>query len=40
MSIAAASVIAKVTRDHMMVELDRIYPEYGFKSHKGLCYTS
>lgn len=34
-SIAAASVIAKVTRDHMMVELDKKYPEYGFKKHKG-----
>lgn len=34
-SIAAASVIAKVTRDHMMIELDKKYPEYGFKKHKG-----
>ena len=34
-SIAAASVIAKVTRDHMMIELDSIHPEYGFKKHKG-----
>ncbi len=34
-SIAAASVIAKVTRDRMMIELDRKYPMYGFKSHKG-----
>ena len=34
-SIAAASVIAKVTRDSMMYELDRMYPEYGFGSHKG-----
>ncbi len=34
-SIAAASVIAKVTRDEMMYELDRIYPQYGFKNHKG-----
>lgn len=34
-SIAAASVIAKVTRDRMMIELDKKYPEYGFKSHKG-----
>lgn len=34
-SIAAASVIAKVTRDEMMYELDKIYPQYGFKSHKG-----
>lgn len=34
-SIAAASVIAKVSRDKMMIELDNKYPEYGFKSHKG-----
>ena len=34
-SIAAASVIAKVTRDEMMYELDEKYPQYGFKSHKG-----
>ena len=34
-SIAAASVIAKVTRDRMMMELDRLYPAYGFASHKG-----
>ena len=34
-SIAAASIIAKVTRDNMMYELDKIYPEYGFKNHKG-----
>lgn len=34
-SIAAASVIAKVTRDRMMCELDQLYPEYGFKNHKG-----
>ena len=34
-NIAAASVIAKVTRDHMMYELDKKYPEYGFASHKG-----
>ena len=34
-SIAAASVIAKVTRDEMMYELDAKYPNYGFKSHKG-----
>lgn len=34
-SIAAASIIAKVTRDHMMVELDKLYPEYGFAKHKG-----
>ena len=34
-SIAAASVIAKVTRDRMMIELDQKFPMYGFKSHKG-----
>ncbi len=35
LSIAAASVIAKVTRDRIMVELDKKYPEYEFKKHKG-----
>ena len=35
LSISAASVIAKVTRDEMMYELDLQYPEYGFASHKG-----
>lgn len=35
LSIAAASIIAKVTRDRMMLELDAEYPEYGFASHKG-----
>lgn len=34
-SIAAASVVAKVTRDKMMHELDKKYPMYGFASHKG-----
>ena len=34
-SIGAASIIAKVTRDRMMVEYDSIFPEYGFASHKG-----
>lgn len=34
-SIAAASVIAKVTRDRMMDELDKKYPEYNFKKNKG-----
>ncbi|MEF9940420.1 MAG: ribonuclease HII [Clostridium sp.] len=34
-SIAAASVLAKVTRDHMMMEYDKIYPQYGFAKHKG-----
>jgi len=35
LSIAAASVVAKVTRDKMMIELDQKHPEYGFKKHKG-----
>jgi ribonuclease HII len=34
-SIAAASIVAKVVRDGMMVSLDRVYPGYGFASHKG-----
>lgn len=34
-SIAAASVLAKVTRDRLMLELDRQYPEYQFAKHKG-----
>ena len=34
-SIGAASIVAKVTRDRMMVEYDRIYPGYGFASNKG-----
>ncbi len=34
-SIGAASIIAKVTRDRLMVEYDNIYPEYGFASNKG-----
>ena len=34
-SIAAASIIAKVLRDRVMQTLDRLYPEYGFCSHKG-----
>ena len=34
-SISAASIIAKVTRDRIMVELDDEYPEYGFAGHKG-----
>lgn len=33
--ISAASIIAKVTRDRIMRELDLTYPDYGFKSHKG-----
>jgi ribonuclease HII len=35
LSIAAASIIAKVTRDNIMLEYDRIYPQYGFARHKG-----
>ena len=33
--IAAASIIAKVTRDRLMLEFDRLYPGYGFAEHKG-----
>ena len=35
-SIAAASIIAKVTRDHMLIEFDKEYPEYNFIKNKGL----
>lgn len=34
-SIAAASIIAKVYRDQLMIDYDKIYPEYGFSKHKG-----
>jgi ribonuclease HII len=34
-SIAAASILAKVTRDRLMIEYDQQYPEYGFAGHKG-----
>lgn len=34
-SIAAASIVAKVTRDRMMEEYDKVFPEYGFASNKG-----
>ena len=34
-SIGAASILAKVTRDHLMEEYAKIYPEYGFDKHKG-----
>ncbi len=34
-SVAAASIIAKVTRDRLMLEADRTFPEYGFARHKG-----
>ena len=33
--VAAASIVAKVTRDRMMVEYDRLYPQYGFARNKG-----
>ena len=35
LSIASASIIAKVTRDRLMYEYDKLYPEYGFASNKG-----
>lgn len=35
--IAAASIIAKVTRDRLMHEFERLYPGYGFAEHKGYC---
>jgi ribonuclease HII len=35
LSIAAASIVAKVTRDRLMVEMDKEYPGYGFAGHKG-----
>ncbi len=35
LSIAAASILAKVTRDDIMIELDKQYPQYGFAKHKG-----
>ena len=34
-SIASASIIAKVTRDRIMLQYDKMYPEYGFAKHKG-----
>lgn len=34
-SVAAASILAKVTRDRIMDELDKVYPDYGFAKHKG-----
>jgi ribonuclease HII len=34
-SVAAASIIAKVTRDRMMIEYDEMFPQYGFAKHKG-----
>lgn len=35
LSIAAASIIAKVTRDTLMLQYDKVYPQYGFARHKG-----
>lgn len=35
LNVAAASILAKVSRDHYMEELDKRYPEYGFAKHKG-----
>jgi ribonuclease HII len=35
LNVAAASILAKVSRDHYMEELDKKYPQYGFKKHKG-----
>ncbi|MEQ1833131.1 MAG: ribonuclease HII, partial [Candidatus Eisenbacteria bacterium] len=35
LSIAAASILAKVVRDRIMVRLDRVWPAYGFAQHKG-----
>ena len=35
MSIAAASILAKVSRDHYMMEMAQTYPEYAFEKHKG-----
>lgn len=34
-AVMAASIIAKVARDRMMIEYDKLYPEYGYKKHKG-----
>ncbi len=39
-SIGAASIIAKVTRDRIMVDMDRLYPAYGFAKHKGYACKS
>ncbi|NQX79287.1 MAG: ribonuclease HII [Hyphomicrobiaceae bacterium] len=36
-SIASASIVAKVTRDKLMCELAKIFPQYGFERHKGYC---
>jgi len=34
-TVAAASIVAKVTRDRLMLDADKLYPEYGFAKHKG-----
>jgi len=39
-SIMAASIVAKVARDHTMIEYDRLYPGYGFAEHKGYATPS
>lgn len=36
-SIAAASIVAKVTRDHLMAAMGRTFPDYGFEQHMGYC---
>lgn len=36
-SIAAASILAKVYRDRLMIDFDKLYPQYEFKQHKGYC---
>ena len=33
--VSTASIVAKVTRDHLMIKYDKLYPEYNFKKHKG-----
>lgn len=40
LSVAAASIIAKVARDTIMIEMDRLWPEYGFARHKGYAAQS
>jgi ribonuclease HII len=35
--VAAASIIAKVTRDRIMCEMDAVHPQYAFAVHKGYC---
>lgn len=38
--VAAASILAKVTRDRLMIEYSKLYPEYNFDKHKGYCTKS